>query len=126
MGVKTESQLSGIWLLIVRLTWVFVAVFVLVLKITSFPSQYAQMIEATPADVQLVTIGGIRVYGDTSAMSNFWNTSDLQQLQVGITPKGLASPAINFTFADVVTRLQAALEAQGTTLAPLIEDSSAE
>ncbi len=46
MGVKTESQLSGIWLLIVRLTWVFVAVFVLVLRISSFPSQYAQIIAA--------------------------------------------------------------------------------
>lgn len=86
---------------------------------------YRALIEATPTDVQLVMIGGVPVYGEAHAMGSFWKSSDLQQIQVGDTSKVLATYAANFTFADVVTRLEAALEAQGTTLAPLIEDSGA-
>lgn len=84
---------------------------------------YRALIEATPADVQLVMIGGVPVYGDAHDMNSFWADADLQQIQVGDVSKMLASPAANFTFADVITRLVAALEAQGTTLAPLIEES---
>ena len=84
---------------------------------------YRALIKATPADVQLVMIGGVPVYGDAHDMNSFWADADLQQIQVGDVSKMLASPAVNFTFADVVARLKVALQAQGTTLAPLIEES---
>ena len=82
---------------------------------------YRALIEATPGDVQLVMIGGVPVYGDANDMNSLWADADLQQIQVGDVHKVLATPVANFSFADVVNRLRTALEAQGTSLAPLTE-----
>jgi hypothetical protein len=79
------------------------------------------VIEAGPADVQLVLIEGVPLYGDRSFMERFWARGDLEEIALPGGPKVLASGSAGFVFADVVRRLVPALAAQGTSLAPLVE-----
>jgi hypothetical protein len=80
---------------------------------------YAAIVGATPADVQLVLVDGVPIYGDRRLMERFWARSDLEEIQLPGGAKTLATPAAGFVAAQLETRLSAALEAEGTTLAPL-------
>ncbi|MGH9867961.1 MAG: amidohydrolase family protein [Candidatus Polarisedimenticolia bacterium] len=83
---------------------------------------YRQLIEAGPHDVRLVLVGGVPAYGNAEAMRAFWNTAQLEPIDVGPgAPMALAAPAADFRLADVVSRLEAALQAEGSSLAPLTE-----
>ena len=82
---------------------------------------YRDLVEASPADVQLVLVGGIPVYGERASMRSFWDAPDLPEIVVDGRRKALSTPAVPFRFSDVVSRLQAALAAQGLPLAPLSE-----
>ena len=79
------------------------------------------VIEAGPADVQLVLIEGVPLYGDRSFMQRFWARGDLEEIDLPGGPKVLASGSAGFVFDDVVRRLVPALAGQGTSLAPLVE-----
>ena len=79
------------------------------------------VIEATPDDVHLVMIQGVALYGDRNAMERFWPHASLEEIAGPDGHKTLASAAAGFTFSDIVSRLDHALKADGTTLAPLIE-----
>jgi 5-methylthioadenosine/S-adenosylhomocysteine deaminase len=82
---------------------------------------YRQLIQADASDVRLVLIGGVPVYGDPEAMRAFWDAAQLETIDTGRNDKALASPAVPFRFAEVVSGLKAALQAEGSSLAPLTE-----
>jgi len=77
------------------------------------------VIEANPADVRLVLIEGVPLYGDWSAMRSFWSAGDLDEIPVSHEPKALARAASGFVFSDVVARLVLAFSAAGVSLSPL-------
>lgn len=79
------------------------------------------VIEAGPADVQLVLIEGVPLYGDRNFMLRFWAGGDLEEIALPGGPKVLAFGSAGFVFADVVRRLVPALAGQRTSLAPLVE-----
>jgi hypothetical protein len=79
------------------------------------------LIDSDPADVQLVVIGGIPVYGARALLERFWLAGDLEEIALPGGPKVLATPAAGFIVALVAARLEAALAAEGTGLAPLTE-----
>jgi 5-methylthioadenosine/S-adenosylhomocysteine deaminase len=82
---------------------------------------YHAVIAATVADVELVFIDGVPLYGDRMFMEHFWKRSDLEEINLPEAPKTLATPAATVLVADIETRLRLALEAEGTSLAPLTE-----
>ncbi|HEX6892292.1 MAG TPA: amidohydrolase family protein [Chryseolinea sp.] len=82
---------------------------------------YKTVIDATAADVDLVFINGVPLYGDRIFMKHFWDESELEEIESPQATKTLATPAVNFLVSDVENRLQLALQAQGTSLAPLTE-----
>ena len=82
---------------------------------------YRDLIEAGSRNVRLVLVGGVPVYGDASVMRAFWEADQLQPIDVGGPPRAVAGPAANFSFTDVVSRLEAALQAEGMFLAALTE-----
>ena len=82
---------------------------------------YRAVIDATAANVDLVFINGIPLYGDRIFMKHFWDESELEEIELPETTKTVATPAVNFLASDVENRLQAALQEQGTSLAPLTE-----
>jgi len=82
---------------------------------------YRQLLQAGPQEVRLVLIGGMPVYGDAGAMLAFWDAAQLEPIDIGGTTMALASPAVAFRLADVVSRLEPALQAEGISLAPLTE-----
>jgi len=82
---------------------------------------YGAVIRATPADVQLVLIAGVPLYGDRALIERFWDSGDLEEISLLGTPKTLATPAAGVVVAPIAARLQAALTGEGTSLAPLVE-----
>jgi hypothetical protein len=82
---------------------------------------YGGVIDATPADVQLVLIEGVPLYGNREFMERFWASSDLETISLPDGRKTLATPAAGVVAAQVTARLQAALMQEGTSLAPLTE-----
>jgi 5-methylthioadenosine/S-adenosylhomocysteine deaminase len=82
---------------------------------------YRAIINATAADVELVFINGVPIYGDRIFMKHFWEESELEKIESPETTKTLATPAVNFLVSDIENRLQIALQAEGTLLAPLTE-----
>ena len=80
---------------------------------------YHALIQAQPADVQLVLIGGQPLYGAPGLMASFWKSSDLNALTVDGQPKMVKMPASAANLNDLETKLQSALAAQGASLAPL-------
>jgi 5-methylthioadenosine/S-adenosylhomocysteine deaminase len=92
---------------------------------------YRAVISASARDVKLALIDGVPLYGARGVMRRFWRKSDLQDVPIAHAVKQLATPAANgVVVADVANRLQTALRAEGTSLAPLVEqdddDSSLE
>ena len=82
------------------------------------------VIDARPDDVELVLIQGVALYGARTVMERFWARSDLEEVALPNGPKTLASAAAGIVFHDVVARLVPALNAQGTSLAPLTEGAA--
>jgi len=82
---------------------------------------YGAVVAATPAEVQLVFVGGVPLYGDRTLMKRFWEPTDLEEILVLGAPKTLATPAADVVASGIAGRLQAALAAEGTLLAPLTE-----
>jgi 5-methylthioadenosine/S-adenosylhomocysteine deaminase len=85
----------------------------------SLNDPYGAVVEATPAEVQLVLIGGVALYGDRTLMKRFWKPGDLEEILVPGAPKTLATPVADVVVSAVAARLQAALGGEGTSLAPL-------
>ena len=82
---------------------------------------YAAVVRAGARDVQLVLIGGVPFYGDRELMSWFWNPGDLEEVSLPGGAKTLATPAAGIVVSELAARLGSALQAAGTTLAPLVE-----
>ena len=82
---------------------------------------YGAVIRATPAQVQLVLIAGVPLYGDRALTERFWDPADLEEITLLGTPKTLATPAAGVAVAAIAARLQAALTEEGASLAPLTE-----
>ena len=82
---------------------------------------YRAAIDATAADVALVFIDGVPLYGDRIFMEHFWKRSELEEITLPDAKKTLATPAANVLVAGIETRLRAALQAEGVSLAPLTE-----
>src|SRR5262245_10714527 len=84
---------------------------------------YRSVVDATAPDVQLVFIDGVPLYGDREMMRHFWDASNLEGLRIGPARKALATSAAGIVLGHVVNRLAPALAAEGTSLAPLTEDT---
>ena len=82
---------------------------------------YRAVIEATAAQVALVFINGVPIYGDPTFMKHFWDQSELEEIELPEATKTLATPVANFLVSDIETRLTLALQNEGTTLASLTE-----
>jgi hypothetical protein len=82
---------------------------------------YRAVIDATAANVDLVFVNGVPLYGDRIFMKHFWDESELEELELPEATKTLATPAVNFLLSDIENRLQIALQGEGTSLAPLTE-----
>ncbi len=53
---------------------------------------YGSVLRATPADVQLVMIQGVPLYGEAALMLKFWAPADLERISVANASKALATP----------------------------------
>ena len=82
---------------------------------------YGALVGATAADVQLVLIQGVPLYGDKTLMARFWDRSDLEELELPFGRKALASRATGISVSDLATRLGAAMQREGKELAALTE-----
>jgi cytosine/adenosine deaminase-related metal-dependent hydrolase len=82
---------------------------------------YGSVLRANAADVQLVMIEGVPLYGDGALMQKFWAPADLEQISIANASKALATPAAGLAVAGLAAGLQPALQAEGTSLAPLTE-----
>ena len=75
--------------------------------------------------VQLVLIDGVPLYGAREFMEMFWSRDALEEIRFGFGPKKmLASPAAGFMASEISSRLSPALQAQGSSLAPLSDGGS--
>lgn len=82
---------------------------------------YGSVLRADAADVQLVVIDGVPLYGDGAVMREFWAQTDLEAIQLAKASKALGTPAAGVDVAGLAAGLRTALEAEGTSLAPLTE-----
>ena len=82
---------------------------------------YGSVLRARAADVQLVMIGGVPLYGDGALMQQFWAPADLEGISVANGTKALATPAAGLSVSGLAAILQPALQAEGTSLAQLTE-----
>ena len=82
---------------------------------------YRAIIEATPADLELVFIEGVPFYGALKFMKRFWQSPDLEEIQLPGAIKTLATPAANFLLSDIKSRLQLAMQSENIALSPLTE-----
>jgi hypothetical protein len=82
---------------------------------------YHALTRARAGDVQLVLISGQPVFGAPIFMEAFWKLSELSGIDVEGTPKMVRLADLSLSFSDLTAKLQAALESQGTNLAPLTE-----
>ena len=86
---------------------------------------YQALLEASPADVRLVVIGGVPVYGDRELMEKLLPDRPLEELTVCGAPKKLylqpqvGIPETQKSFRQISAELETALSAWGTSLAEL-------
>ncbi len=87
---------------------------------------YRAIIEATPADVELVVIGGIPVYGDYELMKSINGEADLQKLEICGSRKALDLKASGISieghvpvWGTVYEELRTGLARQGLTISSL-------
>lgn len=79
------------------------------------------VINAGVADVNLVFINGVPLYGDHNFMLRFWNPLQLEKIELPGAVKFLATPAVNLNVAAIKSSLELALSRAGSSLAPLAE-----
>ena len=77
------------------------------------------MIDASAAEVQLVFVDGVPLYGDRQLMKQFWNQTQLEEISLPGITKSLATPATNIVVANIEQRLKLALQGEGIALASL-------
>lgn len=82
---------------------------------------YRAVIDGTAADVDIVFINGVPLYGDRKFMKHFWDNSELEEIRLPGAIKTLATPAANLVVANIESRLNLALQTEGVSLAPLVE-----
>jgi 5-methylthioadenosine/S-adenosylhomocysteine deaminase len=86
---------------------------------------YQALLQANPADVRLVVIGGVPVYGDRELMEKLLPGRPLEELTVCGAPKRLyiqpqpGIPETQKSFRQISAELETALAAWGTSLAEL-------
>jgi 5-methylthioadenosine/S-adenosylhomocysteine deaminase len=86
---------------------------------------YQALLQASPADVRLVMIGGKPIYGDADLMERLLPTRHLEELTVCGSPKRLYLEPVpeiaetQKTLRQISSELDAALSAWGTSLAEL-------
>jgi 5-methylthioadenosine/S-adenosylhomocysteine deaminase len=87
------------------------------------PDAYAELDHATAADVGMVVISGEAVYGDGALVRSTRPTATWTQVAVGSSTKSVALPnrSPDEDWAHTTSSLEAALEAEGTSLSPLSE-----
>jgi 5-methylthioadenosine/S-adenosylhomocysteine deaminase len=90
---------------------------IVVKKPTASHDAYWTLTHSTPADVQLVMIGGVAMYGDAATMQVL--ASEGERLEVCGAAKTLTLPGK--PFAETARVLDHALQQQGRKLAPLAE-----
>jgi hypothetical protein len=86
-------------------------------------ASWTAVMDAGVADVRLVLIEGVPLYGDPILMQSFWAPADLEEIPLSPSSKALATPAAAIVVGALTARLQAALQAEGTSLAALDEPS---
>jgi cytosine/adenosine deaminase-related metal-dependent hydrolase len=95
---------------------------IVLLKKGSQSDPYRAVVDARPESLELVLIDGVPLYGDRRVMRRFWRQSELERIDLQDGSKLLATPAAGgVVVADVAERLELALQAEGTSLAPLAE-----
>jgi len=82
---------------------------------------YRAVIDATEADVGLVLINGVPLYGDRTFMEHFWKRSELEEINLSGVTKTLATPAANIDITAIENRLRRSMDSVGVSLAPLTE-----
>jgi 5-methylthioadenosine/S-adenosylhomocysteine deaminase len=83
---------------------------------------YRALIQARPADVELVMIGGAALYGSPETIKKLWADKDLEDIVVGGEKSKLRTPSPADSFRGTESRLQEALRQHGVALAPLVEE----
>jgi cytosine/adenosine deaminase-related metal-dependent hydrolase len=91
----------------------------LIVRPRSGASPYDAVVTSTPADVQLVMIGGQPVYGDYDLMKQLVLPADLVPLTVCGAPKGLRFDKGERSWTDLRTKLEAALQRYGSALSSI-------
>ena len=81
---------------------------------------YSQLVHSSPADVELMIVDGVAVYGDAKLMQQARGTAVPSMVMVCGEPKGLgfASAA---TWSATVSELTPALARWGATLSPVVD-----
>jgi hypothetical protein len=82
---------------------------------------YRAAVNATAANVDLVLIDGVPLYGDRKLMKSFWDKSVMEEIKLIEATKVLAAPATNIVVSQIEMRLKTVLQAEGVSLAPLTE-----
>jgi cytosine/adenosine deaminase-related metal-dependent hydrolase len=82
-------------------------------------SPYEAVVTATPADVQLVMIGGEPVYGDYDVLDKLVPASSLVQITVCGAVKGINFKNITESWTDIREKLEASLRRYGSTLSDI-------
>ena len=82
---------------------------------------YGSVLRATAADVQMVMIEGVPLYGDGALMQKLSAPSNLERVSVTNGSKSLATPAAGLTVSGLAATRQPVLQAEGTSLARFTE-----
>jgi hypothetical protein len=81
---------------------------------------YETVVSATPADVQLVTVAGIPVYGDPALMRALLPRKQLAEIAVCGSRKALAPvSSLSIGWDGLTAELDAELRRYGTNLSPI-------
>jgi 5-methylthioadenosine/S-adenosylhomocysteine deaminase len=123
MTTKNPAALAGLDDKIGTLAAGFYADILVLKKVEDDP--YESIAHSTPADVQLVVIGGAAVYGEPKIMKTLLPKTSLDAISICGSPKLLdlesSSAAAGTYWGAIADRLNAALNEWGTYLAPLAE-----
>lgn len=123
MATVVPAQLAGVDAKVGALKQGLYADLLLIRKIGANP--YQALLHSSPADVRLVMIGGVPIYGDRDLMERLLPGRRLETISVCGKPKGLyvepekGVPESQKTFQQIATELESNLESWGVSLAQL-------
>ena len=123
MATAVPAQLAGAETKIGTLAQGLYADLLLIKKTGENP--YQALLHSTPAEVRLVIIGGIPIYGDRDLMEHFLPGQHLETISVCGKPKALyvepqkGVPETQKTFQQMASELESKLEQWGVSLAQL-------